>query len=50
VYVVKRGDTLWAISRRYLGSGKRYPALVRANRGRISNPDLIFPGQKLRLS
>ena len=50
VYVVKRGDTLWAISRRYLGSGKRYPALVRANRGRIANPDLIYPGQKLRLS
>ena len=41
-YVVRRGDTLWGIARRY-GVSVKY--LVRINN--ISNPSLIYPGRTL---
>lgn len=50
VHVVKRGETLWDISCRYFGDGKRYRTIYRANRGKIRNPHRIWPGQRLRLS
>lgn len=43
-YTVKRGDTLWGISRRY-GVTVRYLA----NKNGIRNPNLIYPGQVIRL-
>lgn len=43
-YIVKRGDTLWRISRRY-GVTVRYLA----NKNGIRNPNLIYPGQVIRL-
>lgn len=49
VHVVRRGETLWAISRRYLGKGARYEAIYEANRKRIHKPNRIFPCQRLRL-
>jgi nucleoid-associated protein YgaU len=42
---VSRGDSLWHISRLTYGAGTRYPTIYRANRGKIRNPDLIYPGQ-----
>jgi nucleoid-associated protein YgaU len=42
---VARGDSLWRISQRALGAGMRYSILYRANRERIRNADLIYPGQ-----
>lgn len=42
VYIVKSGDTLSAIAARY---GTTWAKLAADNK--ISNPDLIFPGQKL---
>jgi nucleoid-associated protein YgaU len=42
---VTRGDSLWRISQRALGAGTRYSVLYRANRDRIHNADLIYPGQ-----
>ena len=45
IYRVKRGDTLWAISKRYTGSGFNYPRLAEDNE--IENPDLIFPRQRI---
>jgi LysM repeat protein len=47
VYVVRRGDTLWAIAKKYYGSGLQYPKIYNANRDKIKNPNLIYPGQKL---
>ena len=44
LYVVKRGDTLWGISRRF---GVSISKIVILNR--ISNPNLIFPGNVLRI-
>lgn len=45
VYVVKRGDSLWVISRRHYHRGTRWVAIHKANDDRIANPDLIFPCQ-----
>ncbi|MGP1630447.1 MAG: LysM peptidoglycan-binding domain-containing protein [Giesbergeria sp.] len=49
VYVVKRGDTLWAISGMYLRKPWRWPELWGMNIKSIANPHLIFPGQTLYL-
>lgn len=42
---VKRGDSLWNISRRSYGVGQRYTVIFAANDGQIRNPNLIYPGQ-----
>lgn len=46
-YVVKSGDTLWAIAKKYYGAGNKYTKIYNANKNIISNPSLIYPGQKL---
>ncbi|MDA8455081.1 LysM peptidoglycan-binding domain-containing protein [Acidovorax sp. GBBC 3334] len=48
-YVVKRGDTLWAISGMYLQRPWRWPELWGMNLQAIPNPHLIYPGQTLYL-
>lgn len=42
---VSRGDSLWRISRSTYGKGSRYPVIFGANRNKIRNPNLIYPGQ-----
>jgi nucleoid-associated protein YgaU len=42
---VQRGNTLWGISRRNYGRGILYVRIFEANRDRIRDPDLIYPGQ-----
>jgi nucleoid-associated protein YgaU len=46
-YIVKRGDNLWNISKRYYGHGKHWRRIANANKKLIKNPDLIYPGWKL---
>ncbi len=48
-YTIEKGDTLWAISKKYLGNGAKYTEIFEANREVIKDPDLIFPGQKIRI-
>ncbi|MEM5472171.1 Ig-like domain-containing protein [Hoeflea sp. AS60] len=43
--IIRRGDTLWQISRRTYGEGVRYTTIYVANRSQILNPDRIKPGQ-----
>jgi nucleoid-associated protein YgaU len=44
-YIVKQGDTLWDISKRFTGNPFNYPGIAGENR--IPDPDLIFPEQKI---
>jgi nucleoid-associated protein YgaU len=43
--IIRRGDNLWRIARRNYGRGIKYHAIFEANRDKIRNPHLIFPGQ-----
>ncbi len=45
VQTVQPGNTLWAIARERYGDGILYVQVFEANRDRIRNPDLIYPGQ-----
>ena len=48
-YTVQSGDTLSAIAERHFGRASRWHAIFEANRDQIDDPDLIRPGQVLRL-
>nr|DAX55324.1 MAG TPA: tail assembly protein [Caudoviricetes sp.] len=45
-HIVKRGDTLWGLAKRYYGNGSLYPKIVSAN-PKIKNPNLIIDGWEL---
>ena len=45
VHTVVSGDTLWDIARRFCGTGAAWPSIFDANRAKINDPNLIFPGQ-----
>lgn len=57
IYTIVRGDTLWGIARRFYGSGSKWPTIWKANSSvgsdgiglRSGNPDLIFPGERIRI-
>lgn len=51
-YVVREGDTLWGIAKRFLGDGTRWQEIYNYedNRDTIGDdPNLILPGQRLEL-
>lgn len=48
-YTVKAGDSLSKIAQREYGDGSKWRAIYEANRGTITDPDLIHPGQELTI-
>ena len=48
-HTVVKGDNLWKISEKTLGSGARYKEIFEANRPMLTDPDKIYPGQVLRI-
>ncbi len=48
-YTVKSGDTLSKIAKRFYGNAMKYPVIFEANREVIKDPNLIYPGQVLRI-
>ena len=48
-YIVEKGDSLWKIAERFYGNGSKYTGIFEENREVITDPDLIFPGQKIRI-
>ena len=47
--IVQPGNSLWRIARRTYGDGVLYTVIFEANKDRIGNPDLIYPGQIFEL-
>ena len=45
IVTVQPGNTLWAIARKRYGDGLLYVRVFEANRDKIKDPDLIYPGQ-----
>jgi nucleoid-associated protein YgaU len=48
-YTVAKGDTLSAIAQREYGDANKWRVIFEANRGTISDPDRIQPGQVLTI-
>jgi LysM repeat protein len=48
-YTVESGDTLGAIAERHYGDASRYPEIFEANKSMLKDPNLIYPGQVLRI-
>jgi nucleoid-associated protein YgaU len=48
-HVVAKGDSLSKIAKQYYGDANQWQRIYDANRDQISNPDLIHPGQNLKI-
>lgn len=49
IETVKRNDTLTKIAQRVYGKAALYKVIFDANRDQLDDPDVLFPGQKLRI-
>jgi uncharacterized protein YidB (DUF937 family) len=49
IHTVAAGESLSKIARRYYGDANQWRRIFEANRDQIQNPDLIHPGQKLKI-
>jgi nucleoid-associated protein YgaU len=48
-YVIESGDTLSRIAQKFYKNAAEYTRIFEANREVIKDPDLIYPGQKIRI-
>ncbi len=49
IYEIQKGDTLWAIAKKFYGDGNKYHKIFEDNKEVIKDPDKIYPGQKIRI-
>ncbi len=49
MYTVVKGDTLSKISKAHYGDAMQYSKIFEANKPMLTDPDLIYPGQVLRI-
>ena len=47
IHKIVKGDTLWAIAKRYVNNPYRYPELAKLSK--IRNPNRIYPGNKVKI-
>lgn len=47
IYTVVKGDTFWSIAGRYVNNPYKYTELAKQNK--VKNPNLIYPGNKIRI-
>ena len=48
-YIVKKGESLWDISKKVYGKGSRWKEIYEANRDKIKNPNKLYKGLELRI-
>lgn len=48
-YTIQSGDSLSKIAKQYYGNAMDYPKIFDANKEVIKDPDLIYPGQVIRI-
>ena len=48
-YKVEKGDCLWNIAKKFYGNGSKYTIIYDANRDKVKNANLIYPGQVLTI-
>ena len=48
-YTVQPGDTLGGIAKKFLGNANDYMDIFNANRDQLTDPDMIKPGQVLKI-
>lgn len=48
-HTVEKGDTLSKIAKHVYGDAMKYPIIFEANKPMLTSPDLIYPGQVLRI-
>ena len=49
IYEIVSGDTLGGIAKRYYGKASLYTRIHEANKELISDPNKIYPGQKIKI-
>ncbi len=49
MYTVVKGDTLSKIAKEFYGDASKYPVIFEANKPMLKDPNLIYPGQVLRI-
>ena len=48
-YTVQKGDTLSKIAKHHYGDANEWRKIFEANKDIIKDPDLIYPGQELKI-
>jgi Flp pilus assembly protein TadD len=48
-YTVRHGDTLSMIAKKYYGNGRKYVAIMEANKTTVAHPDKIYPGMVVHI-